>query len=866
MTTQLYSEVIDATSNLAAQSEEIKKRLGTVGAIEDGSQREALLGDPFLVGGSIWVKKSGTGDAQACRFQVGPKATVFDLLKEAYATLYSKVSRESLPQLELAVDGVALDNTSFVGNFAELFNGDPSKRSLKVVEVRRRFTRRTARKKSPAEASSAGTALLQRQQRGRSGSPPFKSGAPAAPLASSAPAAPRGHSPSSSSAPAGGTSSPLSAGRCVFQAEWGSPLCATCHLSRASHVSFPKDRCELQDKIVRAHARKRAVSPAAMLADARYMGRSPLWTPRSRPGTPGKATSPLRRKPSATRKAGGSGAPGLVGLLHGRQQFPTDHGPVSLGSSSVRRSPSPKDFGATPTKLVDVLPCSKFVPVWGVPAQCAKCPFRRDDHEKANASPPTAGRSHHQKASSSSSGVAARSPASSALANASSPSGLAAARRSPPNAHGGSARRPRRGTDDDVGGASSGDGLSNVSPTPDSARRLGATPPRQQPQSGRHQDPLPRTAAFPRRELEGRGTHEGAGRAIDPQRRSPVDRGDEPPRLREWQRPPGSRTWDHHVTSAAGAELLPTVAREWYRSTRLRVCRRFMPLWNHNDYCARCYQPLELHNNDGGFTVEARRLEQDRRRRGAADNSSGHRTRNAEEEGRSDESDWSDDSHGGNHQDERAAATTSRKLALLRHSRAVGPEGSAATNQRPSRQEAFALLPWPTIFQYCAVEELLTAAQTCRSLTLAARPFITATMRVVLTYEQPELRDELREAADAIAMTLSPALNDARGYFAFRLFSLVLLSLGLPHADANVPASVTKRTEVLLQVARLPASRLSKETGSKLAEVETLARLPRHGSVADVAEPLLSLLRALWVQRGIQRRASRYLAFPQIPL
>lgn len=239
---------------------------------------------------SLWVRKSGTPVDAALHFTMPLDATVSDLLLKAFEAMAPPGSHDRPQMMELARNSVGLSNlqniTAALPSPAYLPGGSPDVEN--VLELRRRFQRgrsRAARQMPQADASPAAntprpvSSSRRASDSGSAVATPTPEAATATPPANAAndDASPRPHS----------ARVVASADVCVFQPQWQSPLCGTCGTHRRYHATFPTDRVELQDRIVRSHRRSRS----------RSQGRShtPLWSPSSRHKSPSKVKPPCNK-------------------------------------------------------------------------------------------------------------------------------------------------------------------------------------------------------------------------------------------------------------------------------------------------------------------------------------------------------------------------------------------------------------------------------------------------------------------------------------------------------------------------------------------------------------------------------------------
>jgi hypothetical protein len=300
-----------------------------------------------------------------------------------------------------------------------------------------------------------------------------------------------------------------------------------------------------------------------------------------------------------------------------------------------------------------------------------------------------------------------------------------------------------------------------------------------------------------------------------------------------------------HV-SVSQAQLLPYTSDPTApdpchdHSHRKRVCNAFAPLWNHNNYCAKCYNPFADHVED----IRKRKSRRERLDQEAA---------------------------------VRAMMLSGISSAVAAHGNkfVVRSRASGAATTGEETIARFHALPWHYILTYCAVEDLLTTAKSTRALTLAARPLLRSTMSVVMSYPPPTAGADFRDSIVDLAEVLStePVIPLAE--------SLIQLLMAILHtysrdadrahlANAKI-GTLSEGVTLLRQVASLnprPTAKLPNNFGAALSKAEGLqAALGRSApDTALVAAPLLHFASALWHHQRIQNCASRYLAYDQIPV
>ena len=245
-------------------------------------------------------------------------------------------------------------------------------------------------------------------------------------------------------------------------------------------------------------------------------------------------------------------------------------------------------------------------------------------------------------------------------------------------------------------------------------------------------------------------------------------------------------------------------------SCRHKACSSFMPLWNNNEYCGRCYEPLAQHS------IAAT-------------------PRGANESSRL------------------------RKAAERKEQRARTQLLVAQQREAEARSLRLCALPWHNVVAYCVIEDLVVLGRCCRLLTLVVRPLLELTMQSVLEMDATEEAKEiLRKHAIQVAEALSPKSDtmEALGLLCMQL-------LHFPHTEAAQLKSFAYRIELVKQVSYVESKSLTSVIANQIKMLEdsvALLDLPRE------IQPLLAYLKTLYTQFIVHSRATRYLTAPKIPL
>jgi hypothetical protein len=274
-------------------------------------------------------------------------------------------------------------------------------------------------------------------------------------------------------------------------------------------------------------------------------------------------------------------------------------------------------------------------------------------------------------------------------------------------------------------------------------------------------------------------------------------------------------------------------------SHRRRVCGNFAPLWNRNDYCCHCYNPLATHSED---------LERRQERLAAIRDAAAAKE----------------------------ALLGGRRIVATTFTRASGRPHMKNPDMQGSVEEValarFHAIPWHVVLTYAAVPDLLVAGQSCRALALAARPLLHSTMTIVLTYPPPSPSSDLRESVVEIAELLTSDENAALSENVLRLVHLVLAThMKGFNPEANKIATLSDAVTTLRYVVGLrlrQSAKLPADYQEALRRMEAIVAVLSHTAPDTVLiiSPLLHFLSSLWRQQKIQVCAARYLSQDFEPL
>lgn len=268
------------------------------------------------------------------------------------------------------------------------------------------------------------------------------------------------------------------------------------------------------------------------------------------------------------------------------------------------------------------------------------------------------------------------------------------------------------------------------------------------------------------------------------------------------------------------------------------MCSSFAPLWNHNDYCCRCYNSFAEHG-----AAERAALASRKRKAAAAMARS--------------------NPNGSNAPPLEGELVPGKRTGRRTAPRAIG---------NPVAVARFCAVPWHYVLTFCSVEDLLRTAQACRMLTLAARPLLTSTMTIVVSYPPPapptDLRETAIEVADLFHAEGSGPITDP--------FLRVIGGILQTHAknfDASTVtiASLSDGVALMRSLAAVTPRnnrQLPRDFGEILGRCESvMAQLQRTAPDSAVTlAPLVYFAQTLFHQQRIQRCAARYLSVDRIAL
>ena len=244
----------------------------------------------------------------------------------------------------------------------------------------------------------------------------------------------------------------------------------------------------------------------------------------------------------------------------------------------------------------------------------------------------------------------------------------------------------------------------------------------------------------------------------------------------------------------------PTAAPENSSSRRVQrtTCSSFQPHWNNNSVCEHCYHGIELHSDP-----------------------SSQRWRCAVTKGES--------------------------------SPRTGKRATKGFGKRMTKL-IFSALPWHHILPYCSVEDLFSCACVSRLITVCARPLLTATMHLVLSFEATHLRDELRSRSMDIGEQLTHPTEAAAAYR-----QVVQIWVGPKTIQADQTLSFAAAVDALHRLAATDATTLSQDAAA------AVAHLPQSEQQPELA-CLCAFLKALVDEQRVKRKAQAYLGRHQIML
>ena len=176
----------------------------------------------------------------------------------------------------------------------------------------------------------------------------------------------------------------------------------------------------------------------------------------------------------------------------------------------------------------------------------------------------------------------------------------------------------------------------------------------------------------------------------------------------------------------------------------------------------------------------------------------------------------------------------------------------------------FCAIPWHFVLTYCSVEDLFVCAQTCRLLTLAARPLLHSTMAIVLSFNEPLPTDAVKEVLMDIAELLSSSSRSSLLAESVKELLRKALNVNELHIESTGEALVVLKKVLALKL----TTKLPRDYAAKLSSVEQLHSVVTKSAPdeAAVVSPLLQMLRIMWNRFHVQQCASRYVAQDQIML